>query len=318
MIRILFTFLALLTVSAGVALSSAHAAPMRSESIAAVVNDKAITSSDVDDRLRLIMASSGIPDVPEARAKFKPQVLNMLIDEQLKQQEADRLDIEISQEQIDEGFAMLAQQNNLEPEQFKKMILGSKLKIETLYDQIRAELGWGQVIASQVRPRVQVTDADIEAEMARLKETFGTDQFHVAEIFLPVTSPGEDSNVKATADRLYQQLQKEPQAFPAIARQFSQAAGSEKGGDMGWVQQGQVQPQLEAALEVMSVNQISQPVRSSTGYHILFLRDKKQLTAETMPSEDDIKQSIGGQRLARQARGYFQDLKADAFIDTRG
>ncbi|MGE4312741.1 MAG: peptidylprolyl isomerase [Pseudobdellovibrionaceae bacterium] len=315
--RIFLTFVTCFTLLF-VAVLPVQAQSTRSESIAAVVNDKAITRSDVNDRMRLIMTSSGIPDVPEARAKIEPQVLNMLIDEQLKMQEAKRLEIEISQDEINEGFAMLAQQNNLEPEKFREMILGSKLKIETLYDQIRAELGWGQVIASQVRPRIQVTDADIEAEKTRLEDTFGADQYHVAEIFLPVTAATDDANVKATADRLYQQLQKEPQAFPAIARQFSQAAGSEKGGDIGWIQKGQIQPQLETVLGTMAVNQFSAPIRSSTGYHILFLRDKKQLTAETMPSEDDIKQSIGNQRLARQARGYFQDLKADAFIDTRG
>lgn len=288
-----------------------------SDGIAAVVNDRAITMSDVDDRVRLIMAASGIPNNSETRSRFEQQVINMLIDEQIKLQEADRLEIEVTEEEIDKGFATLAQQNNVPPEQFRKMIEGSGLRYETLAEQIRAEVAWGKVVASQVRPRVQVSDADIDAELDRLSRNIGEQQYLVSEIFLAVDSPDKEAEMRSSASKLAQQVVQTPDKFPAIARQFSQSAGAAKGGDLGWVQGTQVQAELEAALEGAQTGSVIGPVRTSSGYHILLLRNQRQLDEAGLPDRDAVMQALGTQRLARQARGYFQDLKSTSFIESR-
>ena len=75
------------------------------EGIAVVVNDNVITYSDINDRLKLIMQSSGMPNTAELRQRLAPQITSMLIEEQLKIQEASNLDIQVDQEQIDQGFA---------------------------------------------------------------------------------------------------------------------------------------------------------------------------------------------------------------------
>ncbi len=289
----------------------------RSDGIAAVVNDRAITMSDVDERVNLIMAASGIPNNKETRSRFEQQVITMLIDEQIKLQEADRLEIEVTEEEIGNGFATLAQQNNVEPEKFRKMIEGSGLRYETLAEQIRAEVAWGKVVASQVRPRVQIADADIDAELERLSGTIGSQQYLVSEIFLSVDTPDKESEVGQSATKIAQQAKQTPDKFPAIARQFSQAAGATQGGDLGWVQGTQVQAELEEALKSMQTGSISSPVRTSSGYHILLLRNQRQLDAAGLPEREDVMQALGNKRLSRQARGYFQDLKSSSFIESR-
>ncbi|MGB1077138.1 MAG: rotamase, partial [Bdellovibrionales bacterium] len=74
--------------------------------------------------------------------------------EQLKLQEANALDMEISQEEVEEGFARIAGQNNIPADQFKQMLLKSGINMNTLYDQIRSEIAWGRVVAARIRPRV--------------------------------------------------------------------------------------------------------------------------------------------------------------------
>ncbi|CAG0891587.1 unnamed protein product [Cyprideis torosa] len=89
--------------------------------IAATVNKDAISQSDVNDRVKMIFASSGIPDTKENRQKIEPQALDILIDEQLKIQEAQRNNLSITNEELDEAFGMMAAQNKMTPEEFSKV-----------------------------------------------------------------------------------------------------------------------------------------------------------------------------------------------------
>lgn len=88
------------------------------EGIAAVVNEDAITMSDVEDRMRLIIASSGLPNTPEIKNKLSGQVVGSLIEEQIKIQEGRRLEIDVTQDEINQGFATIAQQNNIPVDKF--------------------------------------------------------------------------------------------------------------------------------------------------------------------------------------------------------
>ena len=137
----------------------AQAAPQagaqsRTETIAAVVNEDAVSVSDVMDRLRLVMASSGMPDSQEMRERIKPQILSVLIEEKLKLQEAERMEIEVGEEEIVQGFASIAGQNNMSPEQFQMLLRKEGVSKSSLEDQIRSQIAWSRVIQMRLRPQV--------------------------------------------------------------------------------------------------------------------------------------------------------------------
>lgn len=297
--------------------SLAKAQSSSAGSIAVVVNEDAVTMSDVEDRVTLIVRSSGMPDNEEMRSKIRPQVIDVLIEEQLKLQEAERLGVEVSQEQIDQGFAQLAKQNNASPEQFREMLRRSGININTMYRQIRSQIAWGGVIQKSIRPRITVTEADVEDALARLRSNLGKSEYHVAEIFLPVENPAATSEVSSLAAKLSQDMQAGRVPFPRVAQQFSKSAGAAQGGDLGWIQQGQLDQDLEAVIMQMDVNQISRPVKGVGGYHIFFLRDKREIVEDTMPSVEGMTSTIGTQRMERLQRRHLQDLRAQAFIENR-
>jgi peptidyl-prolyl cis-trans isomerase SurA len=296
----------------------AHAADgSREEGIVATVNEDAITASDLNNRLRLVMASSGMPDQPELRAKFAPQILNVLVEERLKLQEAARDGITVSEQDIDRGFADVAGQNKLTAEQFAGLLAKQGLKPATLRDQIKAQMAWGAVITKKLRPQVEVTDSEVDAELARLEKNIGKNQYLVAEIFLPVDSPKDEPAVKQVADRITHLLTEEHAPFPRVANQFSQSASAARGGDIGWIEQGQLPEQVDQLLATMKPGDLSQPIRTLAGYTIVLLRDKRVVTKETLPSNDDVRQQIGLSRLDRLQRSYLLDLKSSSFIDLR-
>jgi peptidyl-prolyl cis-trans isomerase SurA len=294
--------------------SFAHA---QQEGIAAVVNEDAITMSDLNDRINLVAISSGLGNSAEMRSKLAPQVVTALIEEQLKLQEAARLKIEVTPQEVDEGFATIAQQNNIPPEKFREMLQSSGINIMTMERQIRSQIGWSKMIQQEMRPDVNISDTDIDNELARLNKLKGMNEYLLAEVFLPVDDPKNEADTRALASRLVSEIRGGKASFFKAAQQFSKAAGATQGGDRGWIQQGQMQPELEAAVKGLQKESVSDPVRSTTGYHILFLRDTRQMTDATIPSRDQIISNLGIERLERMQKRYLLDLRSAAFIENR-
>lgn len=293
------------------------AARAGSESIAIVVNEDAITHSDIEDRLHLIMASSGMPNSPEIKQKLLPQVVSGMIDEQIRLQEAKKKGVEVSQAEIDSSFAELAAQNKLKPEQFKEVMKRGGLRVESLQAQIRAHLAWVKLVQKELRPKITVSESDIESKMALMRGNIGKNEYLVAEIFLPVDDIKKEADAGQLAAQLVRDIRAKKAPFFKLAQQFSQSAGAAQGGDLGWVQQGQLAQELDAVLPAIGPGNISEPVRSLSGYHILMVREQRQIAEQNMPDRDKVMNMIGQERLERQARRYHMDLKAAAYIDNR-
>ena len=288
-----------------------------SEQIAAIVNQDAISISDVNDRMRLIISSSGLANTPEIMAKLSQQVVNSLIEEQIKLQEAQRLEIEVTEEEIRKGFATISEQNKFTAEQFTEILRRSGINKATMERQIRAQIAWTKIVQTAVRAQVNVTDKDVEDALARQKASKGKIEYLVAEIFLPMQNPKEAGDIQQLANRLVGQIKAGQAPFFRVAQEFSKAAGATNGGDLGWVQQGQLVQEVDSVLKTMAKETVSQPIRSSNGFHILFLRDQRQVSDQTIPSKEEMTRIIGNQRLERAQRRYYLDLQAEAFIENR-
>lgn len=298
-------------------LSASVPAQAGRESIVAVVNQDVVTASDLDERLKLIATSTGLPSSKELNDKLRPQVLDMLVDEQIKMQEVKRFGIQVDDKDIENGIDTIAQQNKIPADVFRKALQQRGVKLSTLRSQIKTQIAWGKLIQKRIRPRVEVSEADIDSELAQLQANIGKDQYRLAEIFLPVTENVKEAEVRPLAQKLSDQLGKTPDAFPKVARQFSQSAGAAQGGMVGWVFGQQVAEEVEQVLPTLGVGQVSSPVRTASGYYILLVTDKRKISQEALPSREDILQRIGIQRLDRSQRKYMMDLYSAAFIEKR-
>ncbi len=294
--------------------NTAYAA--KEDGIAVVVNDDVITSSNVKDRMKLIMASSGLPDNEEMRARILRQVIGVLVEETLKLQEASKLGISVSPQDIDKAFTAIASQNNMTPEQFKMVLDRSGIPPRALNDQIKAQIAWSLVVQNKIRPRVFVTEKDVEDRLGRLQQSKGKTEYLISEIFLPIEK-AQEQEIKNLADKLSSEIRSGHAPFEAVARQFSRAAGAPQGGDLGWIQADQLPSETGGAIAAMKEGETSSPIRSPSGYHIYALRKKRLITDETLPPKDFLLNQIGMERLDRMQQRYLLDLKSAAFIETR-
>lgn len=289
----------------------------RSETIAAVVNDDAITASDVKERLDLLMISSGIPPSEEIRKRLMPQVINMLVDESLMMQEATRAGIKITPQDIETGFATIAQQNGMPLDQFKAMMKRQGVPVRAVENQIRAQMAWGKVVQQKIRPTITVNDLEVDNMLERLRANIGTSEYLVGEIFLPIDNPSQEVDVKQLAMRLTREMLQAKAPFQRVATQFSQSASAKRGGDLGWVQEGQLSPEIEEVLLRMNEGDLSEPIRTLSGYYIITLRKKRTIADDNIPSSEEVLQRMGTDRLERAQRRHLLDLKSEAFIERR-
>ncbi|WP_372398700.1 peptidylprolyl isomerase [Azospirillum sp. HJ39] len=244
------------------------------EGIAAVVNDEVVSVSDVNARIRMALLNAGAAGNPETIQRLTPQVLRLLVDERLQMQEAKRLGITVPPAEIDEAIKRIAEQNRMNGQQLQEMLKRQNVPVSTLKDQIRALLAWQKVMQRRIRQEIVVGEDEIDAAMERLKANIGKPEYLVAEIFLAVDTPDQDTEVRRNAERLIEEV-KRGGNFAALARQFSQSAGAATGGDLGWVRTGELSPEVDKALSGMRGGQMSAPIRTATGYHILMVRGQR-------------------------------------------
>jgi peptidyl-prolyl cis-trans isomerase SurA len=266
---------------------SGPGAPGPVERIAAVVNDDIVSMSDLQTRIQLALVSSGLPDTPEARQRLAPQVLRQLVDERLQLQEAKRLNIRVTDREIEEAHGRLAAQNRMSVDQLMGLLRSRSVPASALKEQTRAGIAWAKLVQRRLRPSVEIGDEEVDAVLQRIQANAGRPEYLVAEIFLAVDSPEQDEEVRRLAERLGEQVA-QGASFPAVARQFSQSAGASQGGDLGWVQQGQLPEELDQALQQLRPGQVSRPIRGFTGYHLLLLREQRAVAAGGRPAETKV------------------------------
>lgn len=306
------TLLRLLLVSllfAGLTGAPAHA-QTAGESVAAVVNDEPISTFDVRQRLRLLMATTGVQPDEDTIQRLQQQALRSLIDETLQLQEAggEPYNIEIPDEDVDEAISRLARQNEMSTEAIYADLRNAGINPETLRRQIRAELAWRTLVSGRYGPRIRVSPNQIEETRERILNSLSKPRYLIAEIFLPVENVSEEGRVRQQAESLIQQLQNGAN-FQALARQYSGAASATSGGDAGWVLSGELRPEVESMLQSMEPGRISPPIRVPGGFYLVALRDERSgeltqqvtLKSVTVPLGDDANYDQAAQALQAAA-----------------
>jgi peptidyl-prolyl cis-trans isomerase SurA len=246
--------------------------------IAAIVNDEIISVFDLENRVRLVAATTNLPAREDVFKRIEPQVLRTMINERLRLQEAVRLNIRINQREINGTIAGLARRNKMTPAQLWSFLGRRNVDRSALEMQTRARLAWIKVINRRIARQVSVGQDEINDELVRLRQLLGKPKLRVAEIFLSVDSPDAEPRIRETAERLIQQVVNGAK-FEALAREFSQSTTAGRGGDLGWITDAELDEELAATISVMQPGQISQPVRSLIGYHILYLSDRRLPTS---------------------------------------
>lgn len=255
----------------------------------AIVNGEIITSTDVDQRLALVLLANQGRIGPEERERLRLQVLRNIIDETLQIQEAKAAEVEVKPEEVEQRYAAVAQNFRRTPKQMSDYLREQGSSDRSIKRQIQGELSWQRVLGRKITPFVNVAQEEVQSIIDRLNAAKGTTEYHVGEIFLSGT-PETMNETMQNAQRIIDQL-KQGGSFQAYARQFSEASTAAVGGDLGWVRAGQLPAQLSEVAQQLPTGTVSAPIPIPGGVSILTMIDQRQvLTADPRDAVLSLKQ----------------------------
>ncbi|MCA1662160.1 MAG: peptidylprolyl isomerase [Novosphingobium sp.] len=256
----------------------------------AKVNGDIITDTDISQRVALVVAASNAQIGADELGRLRLQVLRNLIDETLQIQEAKAAEIEVTDEEVNQTFARVAQQNfGQNPAALDAYLAKIGSSAASLKRQIRGEISWQRLLRRNVQPFVNVSEEEVNEMLERLKAAKGTEEYRIGEIFL---SANEDTKaaVLTNARQIVEQI-RAGGSFVGYARQFSEASTAAVGGDLGWIRLAQLPNELATTARELAPGQLAGPVEIPGGYSILYLIDKRQvLTADPRDATLSLKQ----------------------------
>lgn len=249
--------------------------PTRGEGVVAIVNDQVISTYDLNQRMGLIILSAGIQPTPEVMDQIQAQALRSLEDERLQMSELKERKVTVDPRDVDAALENIARNGRTSVPALTQQLGSVGVGIETLRDQVRAQLGWNRLMSGLYGRQLRISDSQVQDTLARIAANAAKPQYLVSLIYLPGETPTELTEAQTAATRLIEELKKGAN-FAMVARQFSAAPSAAAGGDMDWLAQDELKPvELQRIATNMSAGDLAGPISAPGGVYILALRDKR-------------------------------------------
>jgi len=292
--------------------------------IAAVVNEGLVLKSELDAQMdsvtkRLQEQKVELP----SQSVLKQQVLDRLILQEIQAQRAKRVGLTVSDEQLNGALQEIAQRNKIPFDQLPTALEAQGVDYKQYRESMRKELTLSTLRQRDVIAHINVTPHELDQYLARQQSAAANDEFNVSHILLSlpeaatpqqldeITQKARDLSSRAAKGEDFGQL--------AIANSNSQTALD--GGQLGWRKGTQLPQFILELVAKMKPGEVSEPVRTPSGFHIVKLNERRSGEAQVIvnqiharhillkPSELDDDETI------RQKLSKLRDriLKGEAF-----
>lgn len=242
--------------------------------VAAVVNDKVITTYDVAQRLKLMLLSSGGRVPPQAIPQLQQRAVRELVEDKLKLADGEKWKVTVDDREIEDELAAMSEGTGLAPPQFLAALQQEGISLDGLREQIKARITWQQIVSGRFRSRVKITDNELDGQLQRLRDDATKEQYLVSEICIPVPQPDAARQYYEGGLQLIEQMRRGV-PFAVVAQQFSACPSAAAGGDIGWVHSGELPAEIDAAVKALPVGAVTNPISSEGSFVILAVRDKR-------------------------------------------
>jgi peptidyl-prolyl cis-trans isomerase SurA len=309
------------------------------DSVVAVVNDDVITRNELDDRVREVVRQLHTQNTPlPAEDVLQKQILERMITDMLQRQYARENGVRVDDTQLNLAITRIGQQNNFPSlDAFRAKLEADGVDYMKFREEIRSEIISTRLRKREVESKLVISEREVDDYLAN-KARIGSEgeEFHLAHILVVVPEQASAAKIQAARERAEQALSKLNGGadFAQVAASISDAKDALKGGDLGWHSGDTIPPLFMNVLQNMKPGQVSAVLRSSSGFHILKLLEKRSAnapvvitqtharhilikTSEIMPEAEakkrimEIKQRIeAGADFAEQAKRYSQDGSA--------
>ncbi|MDH5472405.1 MAG: peptidylprolyl isomerase [Gammaproteobacteria bacterium] len=250
------------------------------DKIIAVVNDDVITESEykqkINDFERQLKAKN--KNISDTTALHK-QILERMILDEIQMQLAAAQGIIIDDITLNRMIEELARTNKLTLEQLRSSVIKEGVNFETFREQTRKDFTIQQLQKRMVYDRVNISAQEIEQFIDQQKQAgaIAHDKYHIGHILIATPEAAKPEDIQNALDKartIHNELISGKE-FNEVALRESEGQQALKGGDLGWRSAAELPPLFVNAIEKMKKSDISQPLRSAGGFHIIKLIDKQ-------------------------------------------
>lgn len=216
---------------------------------AITVNGDAITGYELEQRALLLQ----ILNAPGDRMELAREAL---IEDRLKQQAADAVDLEVPPEDVEKGIDDFAGRTNLSTEEVLKALEEAGVSRQTLRDFVKMNLLWRDYVGARFGARARPSDAEIDRALGRGGASGGI-QVLLSEVIIPVT-PQTAAQVEGLAEQIARLDSYD--AFSAAATQYSASDSRAQGGRLGWMPITRLPAPLQPVILDLKKGEVSPPL----------------------------------------------------------
>ena len=292
------------------ALMALGAPPPAIAQVVVMVNGAPITALDIDQRSRLTQITTNT-------APTRQQTIEDLINDQLKLSIAKRYSFEVTDAEVDEGFANMARRSRRTPEQMSELLASRGVQAKAMKARLRAEITWSQFLRGKFASTLNISDSEVNLAL-RSRNADEKDAIGYTYTLYPIMFIAPRGSSQAT-------LQGKLKAAESLRTQFTSCRdGLPLARTMRDVavrepmlrNSADLTPQLRELLTNMEVGRLTQPEPAEQGLQMFALCDKKSTTMDS-PIKREVREQIFSKRFETEGKKFLEELRRQAMIEYR-
>lgn len=305
---------------------SASAQKQLVDRVAAVINDEAITQSELEMYLRPIY--EGLrqqfegEDLMQRLNETRLKLLNQMIEDRLVFQKAKAMDLKANESEIEEEVDRLKKRYPSE-EALEKEMASQGYSLSGLRENIRRQILVRKLQDIEVRSRVVVSPREIEEYYKSHISEFEQElRMKLLSITTRKSKEAEEKGlVDEVAKKKIQSIEtriRNGEDFASLARQFSEDSHAGEGGQVGWVRKGEFLSSIEKALHDLNQGAISPVLETAAGYHLFRIEEKDPGKVSPLNEvREKIRTILFREKAEKRFKEWMEELKAQAYISVR-
>jgi peptidyl-prolyl cis-trans isomerase SurA len=301
--------------------------------IAVIVNEEVITSHELDTRVNNVLRQLARQGTPApGRTELSKQLLERMITDRIQLQYAKESGVRVDDQQLDRSIARIAEGNNMTLQVFRDTIEKEGLTFAGFREDIRQEIVMQRLREREVENHIAVTEGEVDAYLAEQAKTVSQDEYNLAHILVRLPEQASAEQIETARRRAETALSqvKNGTDFRQVAVAFSDAPDALQGGTLGWRPLDRLPAFYVEAATKLKPGEVSAVLRSSNGFHLLKLLDKRGgngppkvqqthvrhilIRTSEVVSEDEAKRKLLAlkQRLDNHAADFAELAKANS------
>jgi peptidyl-prolyl cis-trans isomerase SurA len=290
--------------------------------VVAVVNQEVITWSD----LYKDMESEASPQVREMKPAERLEVfrknessfLDTLINFKLQVQEAKKLGISVSDDEVKEAVDNIKKKYAMTDSVFTESLKKEGFTREEYMNRLRDQILVGKVVNQQIRSKILITDAEVKRYLGknRALAADAEDEYRISQIFF---SRQKNDEGKTGAEEKAAEVMKklrEGESFAELAKTYSEDPSASVGGDLGFIKKGQLMKEFGEVVAKLKQGEVSQPFWSERGLHIIKLEGIRSGKTEREIMEE-ARKKLGENIFEQRYTSWIKSLREQAFVEIR-